>query len=1728
MRGIDLNKPINILGIFLVLVFSAALLTNFASAQAVNPSVSVYVGQCSSSLPIAFAVLNIDGTSYSSNQLGYITLNSLNPNQAYYGVLSATGYQPLVVSLTAQQFSNNNYQYCLASSTPGFSSPLVSAKLVYSNGVNSNSGYTLFAQSSDVNSQISYTQLSYSIGSGATQNFFCQSNSCSVQIPQLPNGQTITYYAQATNMDGLTSSTSNIIYQVQSGSVSNQFTSASTLLPAISLYRTPTDSIVSANTPITVVATSQSQNTIVSTTLYYQISNQGVSSQVCYSNYCSVTLNSVPSSSTVYYWASSTDSNSLTSTTSKLSFQTSPVSSTNSNFTVHVLDCSTGAYLPNSAVSLIMPNGSNYYSITDSSANAVFSNILSGTYLVSVENSGYSVSSLNYTLYQSVNSQINVCLTSQYSYAGFPSVSVLRSPAGQVNYNQVVSLSANSSSPNGIIYTAIAYSVDNQGAQSQSCSSSNCHVTVGPFQPGDVVTYWAYAKQNGANNLVGYTPTYSFNVGPFATNQTNTGSSNNSISFSSSASASSCAVYVQENTGASNNSVSVNYYNYSQSPSFASISCGNGQTFNAQCQTTSSNNSTNSGICYSSTNYCDNYQANANYQISSSVSNVTCSPYSFSTSTSSSTSRVNGSGSLSVTVLDSSTYAPVSLAQLSVDGLYAQTNSFGQATFQMVNGSYTLQSSAKGYVSNNQNVSVSINQTSQIEILLTPTSSINSCSIEAELASNSCNAGIQSFSIRVQQNSSTAQYASISLASALSVSGPTKVYLPDSNGYYLNYSLSIPSSYSGVSNIQALVSSNSTNCQSANLNIPLCPTGSISASFVSQNVNALPSTTSCTQAIITNNGINSQQVTLSPSGNYPVTISPSSLIIGGQSSQQVNYCVSLPVGADGTNAFSLNVNGNNGLLSTASYQLSSFGQSSFSLNYSTCNSTANSSGPSGLYSVTATANGYTSATQEIYVQQDYPNVASMCLSETSSSTTTPPQVEVFRSPTSTVVSGATVRLIADASSSAGISQLRIFYSVNNGQAQQASCNTDTCSVSIGPFNTGDSVTYYAQAIDSSSNYNSATTNTQSFTVQAQTLYSQYSLPSISLSISPNGIIYPTSAIYITANASGSYNIQSTDIFYRVGQGSWHSSTCFANTCSFYLGSYPVGTTVYYYATATDTAAPANSVQTDIFTATVQPISPSAIIGNLLLYVYDCNTLAPLSTATVSVSGATSNFQTNANGYANIFSSTFSSAVALTYNNALCPCISLPADSQSVVPISVYASGPSSDYQATIDSGYNNLVANTVEPNLYGFGNGQWRTTYLNINTNGVSSGNYSLTFGLNALQTGSSVYSSNICFYVPSVADAQLQVNPLQISLSSGQSVPVSVRLTNTGNDAQNFLLFASTNQYFTLSLQSTQINLQPGQSISIPATITAYSNVPLGNYQVTLNANDQNGGLIQSTQIPINVVSYQQTTTTPLSGIDVSILSSKPIPTSGVGLVPIVITNNNLYPVDGLTVFISNLPAGAVSKVAGPLNIPALATANAIIEVDTNSIPAGFYPAQLTAQSSTDSFNSNIYLPIGVSISPLYVQVSTPSVSYSFSNGTQISLNFNVSNSELGPLNITAFMDNLPSGYTQSASPGFAVIQPNSSSEFQINLYSADSPTSNFNSSIVVLSSSGRLARFPITLSPLDASSATGFFLFSYFGNTGIILIVALLLIAGALFYLARNRLEDAIVYHQSKKSSK
>ena len=621
---------------------------------------------------------------------------------------------------------------------------------------------------------------------------------------------------------------------------------------------------------------------------------------------------------------------------------------------------------------------------------------------------------------------------------------------------------------------------------------------------------------------------------------------------------------------------------------------------------------------------------------------------------------------------------------------------------------------------------------------------------------------------------------------------------------------------------------------------------------------------------------------------------------------------------------------------------------------------------------------------------------------------------------------------------------------------------------------------------------------------------------MTVSRTPSGNVYPTDAITLSATASGNPGINSINIYFKQNQGSWQSTQCTATSCSFFIGSMPLGTTVLYYATAQDSAEPSNEVNSGINTFTITPSAPSATSGNLLTYIYDCGTNAPIPGAFVSVSGANPTYITNYEGFANLPATVFSQASAISYNsNNSCSCIPVPSSSKSIVPITLLNTGVPADFSLSLYSPYTGLYASPVQSSVFGLGNSNWRTEYLNIQTNSLAAGNYTLALTLNTADSGATVYSTNVCVYVQPNQAATAQFVPSTISMAVSQQAQVQLQLTNTGNTASAFVLTPVAEQIGSITLGTNQLTLSPGQTGTVYGQVTTPGSAAIGTYPLPVQITTS-GSLVQTATLALNLVPYRQVIVTPLSGIQASMQSNSPLPTTGSTLVPILVQNNNLYPQEQATVYFDSLPAGVVSSVAGPFTVPALGSSIQFVTLTTSGVTPGFYPAVLNVQSTTDSSQSNVHLPIGISYAPLLVTVGTPAVSYAFTSGTDVQVQFAVTNNELGALNLTAYVDGMPAGWTQQSTPGFAIVGPGGNATFGIALHSDSAPSSDYNASLVVLSSTGRLSRTPVQISPLSASNATGLFTW---GSSNVILaaILGLLILAAVLFYMARDRLETA-----------
>ena len=887
-----------------VAVFSlAAFASSAAAASQTGPTLTQFVGSCTSNNPIVGASVNIGGQTVTTNSNGYAFVNGLSSPSTYVAQITAGGFQPIsevvIIAPSVIPYNIPFYDICMYPSTGTDNNPpQVSLVTIPSGPITSAGPVTLSSTAYDSASTIIWNEVSYVLGNGQVETNTCSSSSCAVTIGPLQPGVTVQYWSQAADAAGNTNLTGPFSFTVvaatlPANSTANTTNNSYTLPPALNVWRDPGGQ-VAANGTVTIYASATSPNGISQTAIGYTVGSADQQTVYCSAATCNATIANIPASTLVAYAAIAVD---------------------------------------NSASQLISQSPTFYFT-TSPAVNGSTTNTSNST----VGPTGLPVA---------------------------PAVSVTRTPAGQVLPTDTILFQAYSSSPNGVLWTQVSYAVNSGLTNTVSCPSNYCTINAGPFAPGTVVTYSAQVKDGSDQGLVGYSPSYTFTVGPAGYAPTNTTSTTTTTTSSTTSTTGNsgqqgltCAVFANTSQvqAGSQDSITVQYSNaQGQTPSFSSVDCGNGQSFNENCFGTGPS----SGMCQYIAACA--YSYHGTYTVSSTINGVQCSSATVSVSGASQQAM----GVLLVRTIDSGSYAVISGAQVTVNGEYAYTNAFGEATFNLQPGNYTVNATASNYQPNSIGTVVTSGQTTllQAPLAMIP---VNSCGVLAELTSNTCSQGNQAFTLRVASNATQTILANIGFSSPLTVGGPNTVQMPADQYAYLNYSVYVPQGYSGAQVVTATVGSNQSACAGTQLQIPLCPSSGISMQLQDTTLNARPDQTVCTNAIITNSGTDQQDLTFAAAGDYSSSFSLNRVILGGQASATVRYCVFVPDSADNTHTFVLTASSDSGLTAAANLQVDVGGQSTFALNYSNCNSTG-LAGPSGVYAVTASAPGYTNKTQDEYV-----------------------------------------------------------------------------------------------------------------------------------------------------------------------------------------------------------------------------------------------------------------------------------------------------------------------------------------------------------------------------------------------------------------------------------------------------------------------------------------------------------------------------------------------------------------------------------------------------------------------------------------------------------------------------------------------------------------------------------------------------------------------------------------
>ncbi len=379
--------------------------------------------------------------------------------------------------------------------------------------------------------------------------------------------------------------------------------------PALNLQRSPVSPV--AGDSVVFYATASDENGLQLTEIVFKVGAGPFLVATCaHTGVCIASTPPLAAGTQVSYYGRAVDASPQQNeeVTPLFSFTVgAPASFSTGNLLVKVTGCTTSAEIGGAFVSV-----DGLHSRTFSDGSALFSGLAEGSQLVTATAFGYFAKADYAQVIGAFTSTKSICLDAISPVELIlPTVAVSRSPTGTVTPINTIVISGTSSDASGIEWTQVSYSVNGGQASTALCLANFCSIQAGPFLDGTLVQYFASAK-DGAGNIAtsssffvvlasGATPTPSptatatptVSPTPTATptatpNPTATATPTPGAIANSGAE---CAVVAGKTLASVGQGVqaTVLLSNYSSTPAFAQVSCGNGLAASAQCTTTQVN-----------------------------------------------------------------------------------------------------------------------------------------------------------------------------------------------------------------------------------------------------------------------------------------------------------------------------------------------------------------------------------------------------------------------------------------------------------------------------------------------------------------------------------------------------------------------------------------------------------------------------------------------------------------------------------------------------------------------------------------------------------------------------------------------------------------------------------------------------------------------------------------------------------------------------------------------------------------------------------------------------------------------------------------------------------------------------------------------------------------------------------------------------------------------------------
>ena len=536
-------SPRNIFVSLFVLLLAGTLFASFAAAaDTLAPSVTVYRNP--QETVFSGTVLTLTGSALDASGIAYTKIlynvgDATQSRTCYNAVQCSVEVSPLQAGTVvrywaearddANNFATTDIYYVTINpvsftpipspiTPPGTGSAPTATVTRTPVLVTTSDRVTLSAQGFDDNA-VRYTFIKYRLGSGTEQVSVCTGSTCSTQLNFLQAGVTVSYHAEAQDYDELRGSSSIYSFTVQSAvtptttpsPTSTPSPGSDVTVPSLNVYRTPIGQVTPI-TQITIYASATDLSGIASTELFYRANNGPEQHASCTSSVCSAFIGNLPSGSIVSFKGKATDSSARANSVESpwFSYIVTGTDTSRASATVHASDCSTNAPLAGATVLL---DGA--ITTTNSNGDASFAGLPTGSQELTLIAGNHDQAGRIVTLVAGSNA-LAICaqpINNNDPTNTPPSVTVTRNPSGVVPQGATVTFNAAASDSNGILWTRVVYSRNGASFTGSTCYASTCSTTLFRLTAGDVVSYYATAKDAAVPGATATTQIYSFAVG---------------------------------------------------------------------------------------------------------------------------------------------------------------------------------------------------------------------------------------------------------------------------------------------------------------------------------------------------------------------------------------------------------------------------------------------------------------------------------------------------------------------------------------------------------------------------------------------------------------------------------------------------------------------------------------------------------------------------------------------------------------------------------------------------------------------------------------------------------------------------------------------------------------------------------------------------------------------------------------------------------------------------------------------------------------------------------------------------------------------------------------------------------------------------------------------------------------------------------------------------------------